>query len=62
MYENTVQGLQGRYFVPLLLPVYFILNEGKPAEGQKPTPGAVGMMAIANACAGISLLFSCISG
>ncbi len=62
VYENSVQGLQGRYFMPLLLPVYFILNEGKPVDDQKPSPGAAGMMALANACAGISLLFSCISG
>lgn len=56
---SEIDGIQGRYFIPLLLPFYFMLNSGKSARmPEKPDICLMSVAAGVNACVGSILLTS----
>lgn len=62
--SNTISGIQGRYFIPLLIPLYFICNRISPqVERDKITLSTqkVSIILIANICACAALLFNSLS-
>ena len=60
-YQFTIEGIQGRYFISLLLPLYFVLNGVEVQKSGSPTRAARGFIVCINACAAIDLLFSCMA-
>lgn len=62
--SNTISGIQGRYFIPLLIPLYFICNRISPQierENLRLSTQKVSIILIANICACAALLFNCLS-
>lgn len=64
VYSNQVSGIQGRYFISLLLPLYFAINNpgGLLNSCNNTTVLSVGIASFVtciNVCACISLLFFC---
>lgn len=64
VYNHIIEGIQGRYFIPLLLPCYFVIHNtaGLPEDGQNQTVSALpcGFMICINICSCIAMLFSCL--
>ena len=64
VYSNQVDGIQGRYFISLLLPLYFTINNSKVLmlSGNKTNTVSISIASFIcciNVCACISLLFFC---
>ena len=64
VYSNQVSGIQGRYFISLLLPLYFTINNSKVLmlSGNKTNTVSISIASFIcciNVCACISLLFFC---
>ena len=64
VYSIQVDGIQGRYFISLLLPLYFTINNsGKllmsDSKGNTLSVSIASFIACINVCACISLLFFC---
>ena len=63
VYNNIIVGIQGRYFIALLLPLYFAIN--KPSrlmvdrEQNDISMREFGLIVCSNVCACIALFFSC---
>jgi len=61
--QNTISGLQGRYFIPLLMPLYFMVTGTKHVENQEDEHISFIFSTIAltfNICSGVAILFYCI--
>lgn len=63
-YKNIVEGIQGRYFIAILLPLYFAINNPSALlekySGKEILSVEVGgFVACINICSCIALLFSC---
>lgn len=62
--EKMISGLQGRYFIPLLLPLYFVMSNmdyGK-IQGKEYLSFSVStVLLVFNICCGISVLFYCLN-
>jgi len=64
VYENVIEGIQGRYFIPLLFPLYVGLWERAKKKPQPCTSASFGMLAVitaANVSAFLALIFSGLS-
>lgn len=64
VYSNIVDGIQGRYFIALLMPAYFAINNPKNISGESSDSISIyeiGFVACINICACFALLFSCMS-
>lgn len=62
--SNTISGIQGRYFIPLLIPLYFICNRISPQVERdkiRLSTQKVSIILIANICACAALLFNSLS-
>ena len=63
-YNDLVDGVQGRYFIPLLLPLFFTLHHPRVLmEGQKKNTlsfNTISLIVIAGVCAAAAVLFSCL--
>ena len=65
-YKDIIEGIQGRYFIPLLLPLFFAVNNPnllikKANEYEdKLSLKMCGLLVCINLCACIKVLFSCI--
>ena len=62
VYQSTIDGLQGRYFIALLLPLYLFLTKDSILNLRKETFSFTSqwMVLLINLCACGSLLFSCL--
>ncbi len=63
VYNNTIVGIQGRYFIPLLLPLYWTIHKpslvDKIGENDYLSSSEYAFIACINTCSCIALLFSC---
>lgn len=63
-YNMSIDGIQGRYFIPLMLPLFFALNGSSALaaknEGERLSVGTASFVACVNLCGCIALLFFCI--
>jgi len=60
---NIIMGLQGRYFIALLLPLYFVVTgtrHGDILNKEQLSLKSSFIVLITNACSAIALLFSCL--
>ena len=63
MGENLILGLQGRYFISLLLPLYFMVTKATyidNGENEQISFVALNLAFAFNACSGIAILFYCL--
>lgn len=65
-YERIVNGVQGRYLIPLLLPLYFVINDtsGSLKNCNKTDNLSISILSFIvciNFCACVALLFHCIN-
>ena len=63
VYQPNIDGLQGRYFIPLLLPMYlFLTKDLRQKEHSKTTISfkSQWIVLLTNICACGSLLFACL--
>lgn len=61
--ENLILGLQGRYFISLLLPLYFMVTKATyidNGENEQISFVALNLAFAFNACSGIAILFYCL--
>lgn len=61
--ENLILGLQGRYFISLLLPLYFMVTKAAyidRGENEQISFVASNLVFAFNACSGIAILFYCL--
>ena len=60
-YNDVINGIQGRYFLPLLLPVYLMLTGDSMKNRKKETFGMIssGIVLMTNICICISVIFAC---
>lgn len=65
VYSPIIDGIQGRYFVALLYPLYLYLRKDKAVEclsGNLTNVKQMYIISVANICACISLFFACLAG
>lgn len=62
VYSNTILGLQGRYFIALLLPFFFIVSKESYSSNNKEllSLNSQCIVMLINLCACVSLMFSCL--
>jgi len=61
VYADSIRGLQGRYFIALMLPLYLLVTRDAKREGEEVfTLKAQWIVMLINTCACISLLFACL--
>ena len=61
--ENLILGLQGRYFISLLLPLYFMVTKATyidNGENEQISFVTLNLAFAFNACSGIAILFYCL--
>lgn len=58
VYKSTIDGIQGRYFIALLFPLYFIFDNANDVNAEKLSAPVVAIAMGVNACACISLLMA----
>ena len=60
VYSRKIDGIQGRYFIPLLLPAYLLFSKDHYEEGKREEMSVFtqAIAIIINCCAGMKLLFT----
>ena len=59
VYMNYISGIQGRYFIPLLLPIYLLANNHKMNNEERIGVNVLSVVYATNLCCCICLFFSC---
>ena len=61
VYNQTIEGFNGRYLIPLLLPTYFAVHRLRPTGFDEPlSPAALYLILLVNAAMGLDMLFACL--
>ena len=60
VYNDIVDGLQGRYYLALFLPMYFMITKDKPGSNGRLHIAYQTIILVTNLSAAFSLLFACI--